>query len=129
MKRLYSILARRSSEVLGTAGAFLCAILVIMVWGMTGRWFHFSDTWQLVINTGTTIVTFLMVFLIQYAQNRDSKTTQLKLDELIKAVRSAQNEMLDLDRLSDEELERMEAKYKKISEHAIARRSKKHRAA
>src|SRR5436190_24348474 len=95
--------ARKSSEVLGSAWAFIGAILIIAVWGLTGPTFHFSDTWQLIINTGTTIVTFLMVFLIQNTQNRDAKAMHLKLDELIRAVQAARNRLLDLDKLSHED--------------------------
>src|SRR5437870_11519565 len=90
--------AHRSSEVLGTAWAFIGAIFIIVVWGLTGPTFHFSDTWQLIINTGTTIVTFLMVFLIQNTQNRDAKAVHLKLDELIRAIHSARNRLVDLEK-------------------------------
>jgi low affinity Fe/Cu permease len=91
----------------GTASAFLGATTIIFVWALTGPLFHFSDTWQLVINTSTTIVTFLMVFLIQNTQNRDGKALHLKLDELIRAVDGARNNLIDLDRLSDAELEEL----------------------
>jgi low affinity Fe/Cu permease len=125
MMNLYKRFAKAVSEKVGSSGAFLMALLIILVWGATGPVFHYSDSWQLVINTGTTIITFLMVFLIQYAQNRDSKTTHLKLDELINSARRAHNEMLDLDRMSDEELAELEARYKRISDHAVARRNKR----
>src|SRR5207248_3233466 len=85
----FRIFARRSSMVLGSAWAFASAILIIVIWGLTGPTFHYSDTWQLIINTGTTIVTFLMVFLIQNTQNRDAKAVHLKLDELIRALKGA----------------------------------------
>src|SRR5947207_13052188 len=85
----FRIFARRSSAVLGSAWAFAAAIFIIVVWGLTGPTFHFSDTWQLIINTGTTIVTFLMVFLIQNTQNRDAKAVHLKLDEIIRSTKSA----------------------------------------
>jgi low affinity Fe/Cu permease len=88
------------------------------VWAVTGPMFGFSDTWQLVINTGTTIVTFLMVFLIQNTQNRDTEATQLKLDELIRAMRGAKNALLDLEHLDDEELNRMRESYEKLAERA-----------
>ncbi|MDQ6656443.1 MAG: low affinity iron permease family protein, partial [Verrucomicrobiota bacterium] len=87
----FRVFARGSSAVLGTAWSFVIAILIIVVWGASGHIFHYSDTWQLIINTGTTIVTFLMVFLIQNTQNRDSKAVHLKLDELIRAVGGARN--------------------------------------
>src|SRR2546430_12783521 len=85
--------ARKSSEVLGSAWAFIGAIFIIVVWALTGPIFHFSDTWQLIINTGTTIVTFLMVFIIQNTQNRDAKAMHLKLDELIRAIQGARNRL------------------------------------
>lgn len=114
MNERFSHLARAISNLVGSSRAFLIAICIILAWAVSGPYFHFSDTWQLVINTGTTIVTFLMVFLIQYAQNRDSKSIQLKLDELIKAIGSARNTMIDLDRLTDEQLKKLEADYKAL---------------
>jgi low affinity Fe/Cu permease len=103
----FRIFARRSSTVLGSAWAFASAILIIVLWGVTGPTFRYSDTWQLIINTGTTIVTFLMVFLIQNTQNRDAKAVHLKLDEIIRAVNGARNELVDLENLSDEDLDRL----------------------
>lgn len=96
----------------------MLAALTILVWAATGPVFHYSDTWQLVINTGTTIVTFLMVFLIQNTQNRDSQALHVKLDELIRAVSGARNSLLDLDCLSDEELEKIQSSYIKLAEQA-----------
>jgi len=110
--------ARRSSEVLGTAWAFIIALIIIAVWGVTGPVFHFSDTWQLIINTGTTIVTFLMVFLIQNTQNRDAKAMHLKLDELIRAVAGARNHLVDLEKLSDEELKQLEEQFTRLRKTA-----------
>ena len=110
----FRVFARRSSIVLGTAWAFAFAILVIVVWGATGPKFHYSDTWQLVINTGTTIVTFLMVFVIQNTQNRDGKAIQLKLDELIRALKGARNKLVDLEDLSDEELKKLEKEFQRL---------------
>ena len=98
--------------------AFLLAGLIIVVWAITGPFFGFSDTWQLVINTSTTIVTFLMVFLIQNTQNRDSTAVQLKLDELIRAVEGAHNSLLDLEELEDLELERLRAVYEELARRA-----------
>jgi len=98
----------------------MVAFIVILVWAVTGPLFGFSDTWQLVINTGTTIVTFLMVFLIQNTQNRDSEAIQIKLDELIRAARGAQNSLLDLEELEDEELDRIHHQYVLMAEHARA---------
>jgi len=114
----FHIFARRSSEVLGTAWAFIGAIVIIVVWGLTGPTFHFSDTWQLIINTGTTIVTFLMVFLIQNTQNRDAKAVHLKLDELIRALRGARNNLVDLEKLSDEELKVLEEQFTRLRERS-----------
>src|SRR5213595_1836266 len=112
----FRIIARRSSIALGSAWAFAGALLVILVWVLTGPAFHFSDTWQLVINTATTVITFLMVFLIQNTQNRDAKAMHLKLDELIAAVRDAHNEMIDIESLSDKQLEEIALRYKKLKE-------------
>jgi len=94
--------------MLGSAWAFTGAVFVIVVWLLTGPTFHFSDTWQLIINTATTIITFLMVFLIQNTQNRDAKAVHLKLDELIRALKGARNQLVDLEDLSDEELKKLE---------------------
>lgn len=102
----------------GRPVAFMIAVVVILAWVITGPIFGFSNTWQLVINTGTTIVTFLMVFLIQNTQNRDSEATQIKLDELIRAVKGAHNALLNLEELEDEELDRMRDHYERIAERA-----------
>jgi low affinity Fe/Cu permease len=114
----FRIIARRSSIVLGSAWAFAGAVLVILVWVLTGPTFHFSDTWQLIINTATTIVTFLMVFLIQNTQNRDAKAMHLKLDEIIRALKDARNELVDLEDLSDEDLKKLEEQFKRLRETA-----------
>jgi len=115
--------ARISSAVLGTAWAFIGALIIIAVWGLTGPVFNFSDTWQLIINTGTTIVTFLMVFLIQNTQNRDAKAMHLKLDELIRAVKGARNRLVDLEKLSDEELKELEEQFTRVRNKAAQRAS------
>ena len=114
----FRIFARRSSRVLGSAWAFAGAIVILIVWGLTGPMFHYSDTWQLIINTGTTIVTFLMVFLIQNTQNRDAKAIQLKLDELIRALKGARNQLVDLENLSDEDLTSLEKQFKRVRKEA-----------
>ena len=106
--------AHRVSDLVGTHRAFLAALAVVMVWAVTGPLFHFSDSWQLVINTGTTIVTFLMVFLIQATQNRDSKAVHLKLDELIRAQRSARNVFADLEDAGEAELKRFEEEFREL---------------
>ncbi|HEY4257152.1 MAG TPA: low affinity iron permease family protein [Candidatus Udaeobacter sp.] len=115
---VFRVFARSSSMVLGSAWAFTLAIVIIIVWGLTGPAFHFSDTWQLIINTGTTIVTFLMVFVIQNTQNRDSKAVNLKLDEVIRAVKGARNQLINLEGLSDEELKNLENQFKRVREKA-----------
>ena len=110
--------ARSSARWTGSSCAFLIAFVVIVGWLVTGPIFHFSDTWQLVINTATTIITFLMVFLIQNTQNRDSVAMQLKLDELIRATKGCHNAVLDIEELSEEELDKMKKGY-----HLLARRA------
>ena len=114
----FRVFARRSSNVLGSPWAFVMAILVIVVWAATGPTFHFSDTWQLIINTGTTIVTFLMVFIIQNTQNRDAKAVHLKLDEIIRAIKGARNELVDLEELSDQDLKKLEEQFRRLREKA-----------
>jgi low affinity Fe/Cu permease len=101
---LFYKLARKTSEAVGSPFASIGALSVILIWATTGPIFKFSDTWQLVINTGTTIVTFLMVFLIQNSQNRDAKAVQLKLDELIRSIDAARNEIIDVENASEQEL-------------------------
>ncbi|MBL7950386.1 MAG: low affinity iron permease family protein [Flavobacteriales bacterium] len=103
--------AKRTSTFTGKPVTFLLAVLVILIWALTGPLFHYSDTWQLVINTGTTIITFLMVFLIQNTQNRDTEALQIKLDELIRAQQEANNSLLDLEELDDKELDAIRATY------------------
>src|SRR2546429_8825633 len=114
----FRLFARRSSIILGSAWAFAGAVLVILVWILTGPTFHFSDTWQLIINTATTIVTFLMVFLIQNTQNRDAKAVHLKLDEIIRALKGARNELVDLEKLSDEDLAALEKQFERVRQKA-----------
>ena len=114
----FRIFARRSSMVLGSAWAFASAILIIVIWGLTGPAFHYSNTWQLIINTGTTIVTFLMVFLIQNTQNRDAKAAHLKLYEVIRALKGARNELIDLEKLSDEDLISLEKQFQRVRKKA-----------
>jgi len=114
----FRVFARRSSTVLGSAWAFGIAILVIVIWGLTGPAFHYSNTWQLIINTGTTIVTFLMVFLIQNTQNRDAKAAHLKLDEIIRALKGARNELIDLEKLADEDLTNLEKQFERVRKKA-----------
>ena len=116
--RLFERFASAATRFTGSVPAFTLALGIILVWAITGPLFHFSNTWQLVINTGTTIVTFLMVFLIQNTQNRDSEAVQVKLDELIRALEGADNALLDLEELEDEELDRMREDYEKLAQQA-----------
>ena len=117
MKAFFRKFAHKTSEVVGSPWAFIIALTLLLVWGFSGPVFNFSDTWQLVINTTTTIITFLMVFLIQNTQNRESKALNLKVDELIRSMAGARNTMVNLEELSDEELERLQTQFQRISEH------------
>ena len=114
----FRLFAHRSAFMLGSAWAFAAAAFVILVWLVTGPTFHFSDTWQLIINTATTIITFLMVFLIQNTQNRDAKAMHLKLDELIRALKGARDQLVDLEDLSDKELKKLEEQFQRMRKRA-----------
>ena len=118
MRDHFQTFSRKISETVGSVWAFLIALVTIAVWAVTGPMFHFSDTWQLVINTGTTIVTFLMVFLIQSTQNRDAKAVHLKLDELIRGLSKARNDLIDLEDLPERDLEKLAAEFARL--HAQA---------
>jgi low affinity Fe/Cu permease len=125
---LFRRAARAAAKAFGSAWAFAFAVLTILIWAVLGPVFHFSDTWQLVINTGTTIITFLMVFLIQNTQNRDAQSLHLKIDELIRAQKGARNRLVDLDDLSDEDLEQLQQQFKRIAAHtegALAKEARK----
>lgn len=113
MDRFFATLSHRIASWTGQPSAFILAMATILIWVVTGPVFHYSDTWQLVINTGTTIVTFLMVFLIQNAQNRDGSAIQAKLDELIRAIEEARNDFIGIEHLTEAELERI----KSVLEH------------
>lgn len=108
--------AKRTSIITGRPVTFITAVLIIVAWAATGPLFHYSDTWQLVINTGTTIITFLMVFLIQNTQNRDTEALQIKLDEVIRALDSANNALLDLEEMDDKDLDRVRETYQKLAQ-------------
>src|SRR5438093_12524709 len=112
----FSRLAKWTARTAGHPTAFVIAVAIIVGWAATGPIFHFYDTWQLVINTGTTIVTFLMVFLIQNTQNRDAKAIHLKLDELIRAIAGARNGLVNLEALSDEELKKLQGEFERLSQ-------------
>lgn len=113
--------ATSASMWLGSAWAFVGAGLVVLVWAATGPFYHYSDTWQLIINTGTSVGTFLMVFLIQNTQNRDARAINLKLDELIRAVDQAGNHMIDIENLSDDELAKLQEKYEAVRDACVKR--------
>jgi low affinity Fe/Cu permease len=109
---------KRTAHATGQPLTFALAVLIIAVWAISGPLFHFSDTWQLVVNTGTTIITFLMVFLIQSTQNRDAQAVHIKLDELLRVSPGAHNVLMDLEELEEHELERLRAVYEKLAEKA-----------
>jgi low affinity Fe/Cu permease len=121
MRDLFRKFAHKASGIIGSPAAFAVALLVILAWAAMGPAFHYSDTWQLVINTGTTIVTFLIVFLIQNTQNRDARSIQLKLDELIRVNRQARNELVDIEEMEDHELERLKAEFHELRQHYHSR--------
>ena len=116
MNEWFRKFASKTSELAGTPWTFIAAVLLIIGWAVSGPFFGFSEVWQLVINTGTTIITFLMVFLIQNTQNRDAKAIHLKLDELLRAVSEARTGMVDLEDMSDEELKRLQEEFKRLRE-------------
>ena len=117
----FSHFARKLAVLTGRPAAFMIAVLLIVLWALSGPFFGYSDTWQLVINTGTTVVTFLMVFLIQNTQNRDTAAIQLKLDELIRATQGAHNALLDLEEIDDERFEQYRASYRRLAAEARKR--------
>jgi len=116
MHDLFRRFAARSAAAMGSPWAFTSAVAIILLWAVTGPLFKFSDSWQLAINTGTTIVTFLMVFIIQNTQNRDAVALHLKLDELLRAVAEARTSLVDLEDLSDEEIMRLQKQFRQIRE-------------
>ena len=120
MKERFSRFANRTSTAAGNYLAFVIAVVIVLIWAASGPLFKFSTTWQLVINTGTTIVTFLMVFLIQNSQNRESRAVQLKLDELIRAVSDASNRLIDVEEDTEEDLNRLRDEYKQMREQDLA---------
>src|SRR4051812_33894976 len=119
--------AKATARASGRPAAFMVAAAIIVIWAVTGPLFGFSDTWQLVINTGTTIVTFLMVFLIQCTQNRDSEATQVKLDEIIRSIGNAKNELLDLEELEEKDLDEIKGTYHEMARTARSRLGSRHR--
>jgi low affinity Fe/Cu permease len=121
---LFTRFSKATAHATGQPVTFACALLLILVWALTGPLFHFSDTWQLVVNTGTTVVTFLMVFLIQSTQNRDSEAVQVKLDELLRVTVGAHNVLLDLEEIDERDLEKLRDAYCRLAEEA--RRGRNH---
>lgn len=115
ISNVFGRLSKRISLAAGHHNTFLLACMTLVIWAVMGPYYHYSDTWQLVINTGTTIITFLMVFLIQNTQNRESIATQIKLDEIIRALKDAHNSVLGLDNKTDEELEQMRKQYEQLA--------------
>lgn len=132
MNEVFHKIAHKTSEVVGSPYAFTGALVIVLLWALSGPYFGYSDTWQLVINTGTTILTFLMVFLIQNTQNRDGRASQLKLDELIRAQKSARNRLLDLEDLTDGEMNELQEEFRDLRmkaekvEQKLARHKQKH---
>jgi len=118
MHEIFRKIAHTISEAVGSSWAFIIALLAIVAWAVSGPFFEFSNTWQLLINTGTTILTFLMVFLIQNTQNRDAHAMHLKLDELIKAVTSARNKLIDVEDQSDKQLDDLQNEFKQLREES-----------
>lgn len=125
MNELFRRLAVKVSSIVGSPKTFALAFMIIIVWAITGPLFGFSNTWQLIINTGTTIITFLMVFLIQNTQNRDSRAMHLKLDELIKAIKTARNDLVDLEEMTDEQMDELQAQYRQLHDKIVAKRANK----
>ncbi|HTK04697.1 MAG TPA: low affinity iron permease family protein [Candidatus Eisenbacteria bacterium] len=121
MQSFFSKFAYRTADLMGSSKTFFLALMVVLAWAVSGPLFGFSDTWQLVINTGTTIFTFLIVILIQHAQNHDSKAVHLKLDELIRAVHSARNSLVDLEAMTDEEMEKLHQEFQRVRATALER--------
>ena len=118
MNEMFRKFAYRSSEAVGSPFSFIIAVIAVIGWAITGPLYNYSDTWQLVINTGTTIITFLMVFLIQNTQNRDTKLIQIKIDELIRAVDTARNQLLNLENLTDNDLTRLQKEFERLGKRA-----------
>jgi low affinity Fe/Cu permease len=125
MRKFFNLFATKTSTAAGQPLTFIIALLVVIVWGVTGPLFHYSDTWQLVINTGTTIVTFLMVFLIQNSQNRDGAAMQAKLDELLRAVDKAREQFIGIEHLTDQQIELLRTALERHAQEVKEKQSKK----
>ncbi|MFG3448339.1 low affinity iron permease family protein [Stenotrophomonas sp. NPDC047960] len=118
LRSVFNLVAKKAAYAAGTPWTFLSAVSIVLIWALSGPVFKFNDTWQLVINTGTTIITFLMVFLIQHSQNADTAAIQIKLDELIRVTAEANNELLDLEELDEERLEEIRRTYEQMARDA-----------
>ncbi|OEY99457.1 MULTISPECIES: low affinity iron permease family protein [Stenotrophomonas] len=125
LRSVFNLVAKKASYAAGTPWTFLGAVTIVVIWALSGPVFKFNDTWQLVINTGTTIITFLMVFLIQHSQNADTAAIQIKLDELIRVTAEANNELLDLEELDEERLEEIRRTYEEMARKASATLAKR----
>ncbi len=123
MREGFRRLAGAAADAVGSVGAFLAGLLLVLAWAAAGPMFHYSDTWQLVINTGTTVITFLMVFLIQHTQNRDARAMHLKLDELLRAVKEARTRLVGLEEMSDEDLERLRQEFERLRQREQHKKS------
>lgn len=123
MSSAFQRFAHAVSKATGHAAAFVCAVLIVAAWLVSGPIFHYSDTWQLVINTATTVVTFLMVFILQNTQNRDNEAVQIKLDELLRAIKAARTSLVDIEELPDEALDRLFDEYRAVRDRAQKERS------
>jgi low affinity Fe/Cu permease len=124
MRRIFNDIATRIAAAAGQPMTFVAALLIVVLWGVTGPLFHFSDTWQLVINTGTTIITFLMVFLIQNSQNRDAAAMQAKLDELLRAVDKAREQFIGIEHLTDQQIELIRSALERYAKQEQGKREK-----
>jgi len=114
MQEAFRKFSMKCADTMGTSWSFFLALILILLWGLSGPYFHYSDTWQLIINTSTTVITFLMVFLIQNTQNRDAKVIQLKLDELLRAVEGARTQLVSLENFSDDELMQLQKEFERL---------------
>lgn len=117
----FNWLATTAGEAMGSASAFVIATLAVLLWAISGPWFGYSDTWQLIINTGTTVLTFLAVFLIQHSQNRDNRAIQLKLDELLQSTKNARKRLIDLEHCTDEEMRELQEEFARVQKMRHAR--------
>jgi low affinity Fe/Cu permease len=124
-KIMFRKFAHFTSEIVGAPLTFFCAVLIVVVWGFSGQFFEYSNTWQLVINTGTTIITFLMIFLVQNTQNRDARAIHLKLDELIRSLEEARNDFLDIEDEPDQRISDLQQEFKELSHHGSQNDTKK----